>query len=403
MLLKVKEITVHYGKAIAVDSVSLEVAEGTVVTIIGGNGAGKSTILKALSGLTPLTSGEIWFLDKRIDGMAPFNIVHLGLVHIPEGRRLFPYLTVLSNLKLGSSLRKDKAGIKKDMDEVFEHFPILWERRNQKAGTLSGGEQQMLAIARSLMAKPKLLLMDEPSLGLAPKLVDELVPIIKNINQSGVGVLLVEQNVPLALRVAERAYALQVGKITKAEIEPDIIRQFIGGKGFAAKVLYDELKPGTNPLSPDNILVMVTGPLAGTNAPAFSKTAFATKSPLTGIFVDSYVGGNLGPEMRFAGYELVTVRGKAKKPVCVYINDEEVKIEDASDLWGKDVVETEEALKGRFGRDARIASIGPAGENLISYACVCHEIYRQLGRGGNRGGNGLKKLESNCSQGNWQS
>jgi len=213
MLLRVKDITVHYGKAIAADSVSLEVAEGTVVTIIGANGAGKSTILKALSGLTPLTSGEIWFRDRRIDGMAPFHIVNLGLVHIPEGRRLFPYLTVLSNLKLGASLRKDKAGIKKDMDEVFEHFPILWERRNQKAGTLSGGEQQMLAIARSLMAKPKLLLMDEPSLGLAPILVNELVPVIRNINERGVGVLLVEQNVPLALQVAKRAYALQVGKI----------------------------------------------------------------------------------------------------------------------------------------------------------------------------------------------
>ena len=219
MLLKVKDITVHYGKAIAVDSVSLEVAEGTVVTIIGANGAGKSTILKALSGLTPLTSGEIWFLDREIDGMAPFHIVNLGLVHIPEGRRLFPYLTVLSNLKLGASLRKDKAGIKKAMDGVFEHFPILWERRNQKAGTLSGGEQQMLAIARSLMAKPKLLLMDEPSLGLAPKMVSELVPIIRNINERGVGVLLVEQNVPLALQVAERAYALQVGKIV---LEGDI-------------------------------------------------------------------------------------------------------------------------------------------------------------------------------------
>ena len=213
MLLSVKDITIHYGKAIAVDSVSLEVAEGAIVTIIGANGAGKSTILKALSGLTPITSGEIWFKDRRIDGMAPFNIVNLGLVHIPEGRRLFPYLTVLSNLKLGASLRKDKAGINKDMDEVFEHFPILWERRNQKAGTLSGGEQQMLAIARSLMAQPKLLLMDEPSLGLAPIMVNELVPVIKNINERGVGVLLVEQNVPLALQVAERAYALQVGKV----------------------------------------------------------------------------------------------------------------------------------------------------------------------------------------------
>ena len=213
MLLRVKDITVHYGKAIAVDRVSLGVAEGTVVTIIGANGAGKSTILKALSGLTPLTSGEIWFRDRRTDGMAPYDIVNLGLVQIPEGRRLFPYLSVLSNLKLGASLRKDKAGIKKDMDEVFEYFPILWERRNQKAGTLSGGEQQMLAIARSLMAKPKLLLMDEPSLGLAPIMVNELVPVIRNINERGVGVLLVEQNVPLALQVAERAYALQVGKV----------------------------------------------------------------------------------------------------------------------------------------------------------------------------------------------
>ncbi len=235
MLLRVKDITVHYGKAIAADSVSLEVAEGAVVAIIGANGAGKSTILKALSGLTPLTSGEIWFLDGRIDGMAPFHIVELGLVHIPEGRRLFPYLTVLSNLKLGASLRKDKAGIKKDMDEVFEHFPILWERRNQKAGTLSGGEQQMLAIARGLMAKPKLLLMDEPSLGLAPKLVDELVPIIKNINQSGVGVLLVEQNVPLALQVADRGYALQVGKvilegdIDEFQASETVKRAYLGG------------------------------------------------------------------------------------------------------------------------------------------------------------------------------
>ena len=213
VLLSVKDITVHYGKAIAVDCVSLDVAEEAVVTIIGANGAGKSTILKALSGLTPLTSGEIWFQDRRIDGVAPFHIVSLGLVHIPEGRRLFPYLTVLNNLKLGASLRKDKAGIKKDMDEAFEHFPILRERRNQKAGTLSGGEQQMLAIARSLMAKPKLLLMDEPSLGLAPKLVNELVPIIRNINGRGVSVLLVEQNVPLALQAAKRAYALQVGKV----------------------------------------------------------------------------------------------------------------------------------------------------------------------------------------------
>lgn len=187
---------------------------------------------------------------------------------------------------------------------------------------------------------------------------------------------------------------LSQGEITKGEIEEDVIKKFIGGKGFAAKVLYDELKPGTNPLSPDNILVMVTGPLAGTSAPAYAKTGLATKSPLTGIFIDSYVGGNLGPELRFAGYELVTVRGKAKKPVCVYINDEEVKILDASDLWGKDVAATEEALKDRFGREVQIASIGPAGENLISHACVSHQVYRQAGRGGIGAVMGSKNLKA---------
>ena len=219
MLLKVKNITVHYGKSMALDDVSLEMAEGSVVTIIGANGAGKSTILRALSGLTPLTSGEIWFLNNRIDGIATTEIVKLGIAHIPEGRQLFPYLTVLSNLKLGASLRKDKAGINQDMDEVFKRFPILWDRRNQQAGTLSGGEQQMLAIGRGLMAKPKLLLMDEPSLGLSPIVVEQLGEVIKEINQRGVSVLLVEQNVPLALQVANRGYALQVGRVV---LEGDI-------------------------------------------------------------------------------------------------------------------------------------------------------------------------------------
>ena len=213
MLLQVERITVKYGKAIAVEEVSLEVPEGKVVTIIGANGAGKSTILKVLSGLTPLASGEIRFAGQRIDGLKPYEIVELGLVHVPEGRKLFPFLPVMSNLKLGASLRKDKEGIKKDLGEVFDHFPWLRERRNQNAGTLSGGEQQMLAIGRGLMANPKLLLMDEPSLGLAPIMVAQLVPVIKNINKKGVSVLLVEQNIPLALGVADRGYALQVGKV----------------------------------------------------------------------------------------------------------------------------------------------------------------------------------------------
>jgi len=235
MLLRVKELTVHYGKAIAVDHVSLEIAEGSVASIIGANGAGKSTILRALSGLIALTSGGIFFLDRRIDGLATPEIVKLGLIHIPEGRKLFPYLTVLSNIKLGASIRKDSVGIKRDMDEIFGYFPILGVRCNQKAGTLSGGEQQMLAIARGLMAKPKLLLMDEPSLGLAPLVVASLVPVIQNINQRGVSVLLVEQNIPLALQVADMGYALQVGRIVlqgaikEFEAGEIVKRAYLGG------------------------------------------------------------------------------------------------------------------------------------------------------------------------------
>jgi branched-chain amino acid transport system ATP-binding protein len=219
MLLKIENISVHYGKAMALDDVSLEVAEGAIVSMIGANGAGKSTILRAVSGLVPLTSGEVRFSDERIDGMETHDIVKLGIIQIPEGRQLFPFLTVSNNLRLGASLRKDKDGINQDMDEVFKLFPVLRERLNQKAGTLSGGEQQMLAIARGLMAKPKLLLMDEPSVGLAPIVVDELAQVIKDINQRGVSVLLVEQNVHLALGVASRGYALQVGRVV---LEGDI-------------------------------------------------------------------------------------------------------------------------------------------------------------------------------------
>jgi branched-chain amino acid transport system ATP-binding protein len=235
MLLEAKSITVHYGKSIALDDISLEVAEGSVVSIIGANGAGKSTVLKALSGLVPLTSGEIWFLNKRIDSLTTTDIVKLGIVHIPEGRWLFPHLTVLSNLQLGASLRKDKESINKDLEDIYKRFPILWDRRSQHAGTLSGGEQQILAIARGLMARPKLLLMDEPSLGLAPIVVVDLGEIIKNINQAGVSVLLVEQNVPLAIRVATRGYALQTGRVVlegdikKIKSSEIVKRAYLGG------------------------------------------------------------------------------------------------------------------------------------------------------------------------------
>jgi branched-chain amino acid transport system ATP-binding protein len=213
MLLDLKDVRVHYGKAEAIKGVTIEVAEGSVVGNIGANGAGKSTLMKAVSGLIPITSGEIWFMGKRIDRMAPHNIVKLGIVHIPEGRRLFPYMSVLANLQIGAYLRKDKSNVKKDLDQIFERFPRLWERRHQQAITLSGGEQQMLAIGRGLMAKPRLLLMDEPSLGLAPLVVQELATIISDINKSGISVLLVEQNAGLVTQVADRGYVLEVGKV----------------------------------------------------------------------------------------------------------------------------------------------------------------------------------------------
>ena len=197
----------------ALDDVSIEVTRGSVVGIIGANGAGKSTILRTVSGLKQLTAGDILFRDQRINGMGTTEIVKLGIVHIMEGRRLFPYLSVLTNLKLGASLRKDKAGINHDMEDILERFPLLRARGNQKAGTLSGGEQQMLAIGRGLMAKPQLLMLDEPSVGLSPLMVDTVAQIVKDINRRGVTVLLVEQNIPLAFSVAKRGYALQVGKV----------------------------------------------------------------------------------------------------------------------------------------------------------------------------------------------
>lgn len=220
MLLKTNNITVHYGKSLALDKVSLEMDEGSVVTIIGANGAGKSTLLKAISGLVPITSGEIWFSGKRIDGMTTTEIVKMGIMHVPEGRKLFPYLSVLVNLKLGASLRNDRIEINKDLEDIFERFPILRERKNQLAGTLSGGEQQLLAIARGLMSRPKLLLLDEPSLGLSPLMINEVARVIQDINRRGVSVLLVEQNIPLALKVASKGYALYVGRIVlKGDIE----------------------------------------------------------------------------------------------------------------------------------------------------------------------------------------
>jgi len=213
MLLKLSNVTVHYGTAEAVKDITIMLEEGTVVSVIGANGAGKSTILKAISGLVPLSSGEVEFLGKEIKGMPINKIVGLGIAHVPEGRKLFPYMSVMANIKLGAYLRREKAGIIKDLEEVFRLFPRLQERRNQKAGSLSGGEQQMLAIGRALMAKPKLLMMDEPSLGLAPLVIDLLANVIKDINQSGISVLLVEQNAGLVTKVSKKCYVIEVGKV----------------------------------------------------------------------------------------------------------------------------------------------------------------------------------------------
>lgn len=235
MLLEIENITVHYGKSLALENISLQIAKGSIVSIIGANGSGKSTTLRALAGLVPLSSGAIHFDGARIDGMSTPDIVKKGLVLIPEGRQLFPYLSVLINLMLGASLRKDKDGIEKDLEQVYLLFPRLRERSNQKAGTLSGGEQQMLAIGRGLMANPTLLCMDEPSLGLAPIVIEQLGEVIKNINNRGVSVLLVEQNIHMALGVAGMGCVLQVGKmVLNDEINvlkcSDIVkRAYLGG------------------------------------------------------------------------------------------------------------------------------------------------------------------------------
>jgi branched-chain amino acid transport system ATP-binding protein len=210
---RVNSLTVHYGTAIAVDDVSLSVSRGSVVSVIGSNGAGKSTIMNAVAGLLKPTNGEIWFEEDRIDGLKPDKRVKLGIVYVPEGRRLFPYMSVENNLNLGAYLRSDKNGIKHDLEMVFGRFPILHQRRGQKAGTLSGGEQQMLAIGRALMAAPKLLLLDEPSVGLSPLMAQSIGDIISDINRAGISVLLVEQNAGLVFEVAKRGYVLEVGKV----------------------------------------------------------------------------------------------------------------------------------------------------------------------------------------------
>jgi len=212
-MLRVKNIVVHYGGVEALRGVSFEAEMGSISTLIGANGAGKSTCLRAISGLVPLTSGEIWFEDKRIDGMAPEEIAKLGVAHVPERRRLFPLMSVYDNLMTGAFLRKDQEGIQRDLEKVFQYFPILRSRRKQQASSLSGGEQQMLAFGRALMLNPRVLILDEPSLGLAPLLVKEMGDHIKQIAEDGYTVILIEQNAHLALSLAKKAYILEVGRI----------------------------------------------------------------------------------------------------------------------------------------------------------------------------------------------
>jgi len=212
-MLNLKNIVVHYGGVAALKGISLDAETGSATTLIGANGAGKSTCLRAISGTIPLTSGEIWFKDKRIDGMTPEKIVRLGIAHVPEGKRLFRWMSVFDNLMTGAYLRKDKDRIKRDLERVYEYFPVLEKARNRQSLNLSGGEQQMLAIGRGLMSNPKLLLLDEPSLGLSPILTQEVVSITKQITDEGVSVLLIEQNASLALKIANKAYVLETGRI----------------------------------------------------------------------------------------------------------------------------------------------------------------------------------------------
>ena len=234
-MLEVKNLSVHYGMIQAVRNVNFKVNEGEIVSLIGANGAGKSTILKTLSGLIHPSEGEILYLGENIASTSAKKIVEKGLVQVPEGRHVFPGLTVKENLELGAFLRKDKEEIQKDMEAVFERFPILKERKDQDAQTLSGGEQQMLAMGRALMSRPKLLLLDEPSMGLAPIFIREIFKIIQEIQKTGTTVLLIEQNAKMALSISNRAYVLETGSVvlsgTGQELleSDEIPKAYLGG------------------------------------------------------------------------------------------------------------------------------------------------------------------------------
>ena len=235
MWFEVRTLIVHYGKAEALKGVSMVLEKGGILTLIGANGAGKTTTLRTISGLKRPTSGEIWFDGKQIVGMDLHEIVRLGIAHVPEGRRVFATMTVSENLRIGAFLRRNSREIARDIENIYEHFPVLKARAGQPAGSLSGGEQQMLATSRALMAKPRLLLMDEPSMGLAPILVREVGRIIQDINRNGISIVLVEQNARMALDLADFAYVLEVGRIrmhgTGREMatHEDVKKAYLGG------------------------------------------------------------------------------------------------------------------------------------------------------------------------------
>ncbi|WP_018702032.1 MULTISPECIES: ABC transporter ATP-binding protein [Sporomusaceae] len=234
-MLTIDNLNVFYGAIHALKGISLEVKEGEIVTLIGANGAGKSTTLRTISGLLKPKEGSIKFEGKDIGGMAAQNVVKLGISQVPEGRRIFANMTVMENLELGAFTRSDKAGIAQDLDMVFGRFPRLAERRSQLAGTLSGGEQQMLAMGRALMSRPRMMLLDEPSMGLAPLLIREIFNIIVDINSTGTTVLLVEQNANMALSIAHRAYVMETGRITlsgdakELAASEDVRKAYLGG------------------------------------------------------------------------------------------------------------------------------------------------------------------------------
>ncbi len=223
-MLELRNVNTYYGNIQALKNISMDVKEGEIVTLIGANGAGKSTTLMTICGVTPPRSGEIFFKGAPIHAMQTDKVVSMGLVQVPEGRRIFPNMSVLENLEMGTFLRNDKADIQKDIRYVFDLFPILSQRKNQLGGTLSGGEQQMLAISRALMARPRLLLLDEPSLGLAPLIIKQIFEIIRKINEeSGTTVFIVEQNANQALKLAHRGYVMENGRITLSDSAENLL------------------------------------------------------------------------------------------------------------------------------------------------------------------------------------